>query len=191
MPGADNCPRTAGLFPHEEVLYSPHSRHIWPRPEVKKKDMVFLSDANIYSASACVGSALMGYTRFRSSTAYRRHCASREFRFSESRSDRFSISFSWQPWESFYAVSVWRAACARLTQKEAGMHAAWQTLFYAACLYSVPWASMLHAIRSVLFAIATQALFLPRRAMSSITQGFGRYFGVCPARMRVIADLAP
>ena len=130
-------------------MYSPHSRHIWPRPEVKKKDMVFLSDANIYSASACVGSALMGYTRFRSSTAYRRHCASREFRFSESRSDRFSISFSWQPWESFYAVSVWRAACARLTQKEAGMHAAWQTLFYAACLYSVPWASMLHAIRSV------------------------------------------
>lgn len=103
-------------------MYSPHSRHIWPRPEVKKKDMVFLSDANIYSASACVGSALMGYTRFRSSTAYRRHCASREFRFSESRSDRFSISFSWQPWESFYAVSVWRAACARLTQKEAGMH---------------------------------------------------------------------
>ena len=150
-----------------------------------------MSDANIYSASACVGSALMGYTRFRSSTAYRRHCASREFRFSESRSDRFSISFSWQPWESFYAVSVWRAACARLTQKEAGMHAAWQTLFYAACLYSVPWASMLHAIRAVLFAIATQALFLPRRAMSSITQEFGRYFGVCPARMRVIADLAP
>ena len=84
-------------------------------PWSQEKLLWYGSDANIYSASASVGSALMGYTRFRSSSLCRRCNALGYIRFSESRSDRFPITFFLATSGEMIHTSDWRAACERFT----------------------------------------------------------------------------
>ena len=92
--------------------------------ESRKTIWIFDSDANIYSASTFVGSALMGVYALPVLYTTSAFFACVQNRFSESRSDLFPSLLSWQPWVSFDVVSAWRAACERLTHKEVALQAA-------------------------------------------------------------------
>ena len=95
-----------------------------PALESRKTIWIFDSDANIYSASTFVGSALMGVYALPVLYTTSAFFACVQNRFSESRSDLFPSLLSWQPWVSFDVVSAWRAACERLTHKEVALQAA-------------------------------------------------------------------